>query len=94
MTTNHVPTNGDDPTSRPWRTQIVVETEVGLDGKFKASFPAWQCDDHIELDITDVPPDIRPHVRYGYRGYVKANIGEETPDRFCIDDWEDSIMYE
>lgn len=72
---------------RRWRTQLVVE-DVGTDGTFFAAFPGWDADEVIRLRHTDVPDRLRKSIKIGFRTHVKANLGEERPERFFVSDWQ------
>ena len=76
------------PEERPCRTQLFVETDVSVDGMFKVSLPAWQCDDLVEVRMTDVPLAERASIKHGVRGFARANIGTDEVAELRITDWE------
>lgn len=79
--------NGDiAPERRRWRAQLVVE-EIADNDIFFASIPGWDTDQVIRLRRTDVPGSIRDAICVGFRTYVRANLGEERPERFFVTDW-------
>ena len=75
------------PERRVWRAQIVVE-DVADDDTFIAAVPGWDTGQVIRLRRTDVPESLRDSICADFRTFVKANLGEERPERFFVTDWQ------
>ena len=75
------------PEDRLWRTQIVVESDIGSRGLFTVSLPAWQCDDLVTVSAAELTDEMRSYIRKGFRCFARANIGTDDPTALRIEGW-------
>lgn len=70
------------PDRKRWRAQIVVERKEGT--YFDVSVPSWQLEETIRLRLEDIPLEIRPEIRIGFRTHVWANLDAQRSSQFFI----------
>lgn len=69
------------PERKAWRAQIVVERIERP--YFDVSVPSW-LEESVRLRFADVPSEIEPRIKIGYRTYVEANLGAQTSDQLFV----------
>ncbi len=75
------------PQRKVWRTQLVVERLDSDDQTVIVSVPGWALEESIRLRRSDIPPDIQPLIKIGFRCHAYVNLGVENPERLFIKSW-------
>ena len=70
------------PERKVWRAQVVVERIESP--YFDVSVPSWPLEESVRLRFVDIPSEIEPEIKIGYRTYVGANLGAQTSDQLFI----------
>ena len=85
--------NHYQPSRKPWRTLLRVETEGQEKSEWAGFFfvviPAWDPHIKIRLRRNDLPCIIQKRIAPGARFHAHVNIGAETHEELFFENWED-----
>lgn len=76
------------PSRRTWRTIVRVHDADHERGFVHVFLPSWNPHEGLRLRLRDLPGDIHPHLRAGYRIFAHVNVGAEKSEDLYFDRWE------